>query len=187
MTTAPIARRRGARRMSEIPPEVLAALNRGELETANLVEWLATDQRKLARHVLASRGTRQSRGRGARCRRGNRQADRHAADADHRPGVVASGRGESVAPFGLPAALAPPLRRGPELGGLHRRRAGRFVAGSKDRGRGATGRGPALRRPRNGLAGGPAGGRARIGCSNRAIEPTGPFTSTRGSAASPAR
>jgi 3-methyladenine DNA glycosylase AlkC len=42
--------------MSEIPPEVLAALNRGELETANLVEWLATDQRQLARVVLPAVG-----------------------------------------------------------------------------------------------------------------------------------
>ncbi|MCI0357718.1 MAG: DNA alkylation repair protein [Planctomycetaceae bacterium] len=49
-------KRKPARRMSEIPPQVLAALNRGETETANLVEWLATDQRQLARHVFGAAG-----------------------------------------------------------------------------------------------------------------------------------
>jgi len=49
-------KRKPARRMSEIPPDVLAALNRGETQTANLVEWLATDQRELARHVLSAAG-----------------------------------------------------------------------------------------------------------------------------------
>lgn len=38
--------------MSEIPAEVLAALNAGEYETANLVEWLALDQRVLLENVL---------------------------------------------------------------------------------------------------------------------------------------
>ena len=38
--------------MAEIPPEVLARLERGELETANLVEWLAIDQRRLLEAVL---------------------------------------------------------------------------------------------------------------------------------------
>jgi 3-methyladenine DNA glycosylase AlkC len=51
-----IEKRKPARRMAEIPPDVLAALNRGETETANLVEWLATDQRELARHVFLAVG-----------------------------------------------------------------------------------------------------------------------------------
>jgi len=37
-------RRKGARTMAEIPPDVLTALNAGRLETVNLVEWLALDQ-----------------------------------------------------------------------------------------------------------------------------------------------
>jgi 3-methyladenine DNA glycosylase AlkC len=53
---ANLAQRKPARRMAEIPPDVLAALNRGELETGNLVEWLATDQRELLRHVLPKAG-----------------------------------------------------------------------------------------------------------------------------------
>jgi 3-methyladenine DNA glycosylase AlkC len=51
-----IEKRKPARRMSEIPPNVLAALNRGETETANLVEWLATDQRELAQNVFLAVG-----------------------------------------------------------------------------------------------------------------------------------
>jgi DNA alkylation repair enzyme len=51
-----IEKRKPARRMSEIPPDVLAALNRGETETANLVEWLATDQRQLAQNVFLAVG-----------------------------------------------------------------------------------------------------------------------------------
>jgi 3-methyladenine DNA glycosylase AlkC len=48
--------RKGARRISEVPPEVLAALNRGETATVNLVEWLALDQRVMVRHVLPAVG-----------------------------------------------------------------------------------------------------------------------------------
>lgn len=51
-----IENRKPARRMTEIPPDVLAALNRGETATANLVEWLATDQRLVARQVLPAAG-----------------------------------------------------------------------------------------------------------------------------------
>jgi len=51
-TPEPTAPRKGARRMSQIPKAVLAALERGEEETANLVEWLAVDTAKLLRNVL---------------------------------------------------------------------------------------------------------------------------------------
>jgi len=51
-TAEPAAPRKGARRMSQIPKAVLAALERGEEETANLVEWLAVDTAKLLRNVL---------------------------------------------------------------------------------------------------------------------------------------
>ncbi len=48
--------RKGAKRRSDIPAEVLAALNRGEIATANLVEWLAIDMSQLCRHVLEDIG-----------------------------------------------------------------------------------------------------------------------------------
>ncbi|MBI1766669.1 MAG: DNA alkylation repair protein [Acidobacteria bacterium] len=54
MTDSP--KRKGARRINEIPPDVLAQLNRGELATANLVEWLALDQRLLLQAVLPELG-----------------------------------------------------------------------------------------------------------------------------------
>ncbi|MBA2117923.1 hypothetical protein [Bremerella alba] len=43
--------RKGAVRRSEIPSNVLAALNRGEIETVNLVEFLAVDHAKLFRNA----------------------------------------------------------------------------------------------------------------------------------------
>ena len=48
--------RKGARRMSEIPPAILRQLEAGELETVNLVECLAVDQRTLVRTVLKQIG-----------------------------------------------------------------------------------------------------------------------------------
>jgi 3-methyladenine DNA glycosylase AlkC len=48
--------RKGAKRRSDISAEVLSALNRGELATANLVEWLAIDMPQLCRHVLKDIG-----------------------------------------------------------------------------------------------------------------------------------
>lgn len=49
-------RRTGAVRRSEIPPEVLAALNAGETETVNLVEWLAVDAGALLHNVAGPVG-----------------------------------------------------------------------------------------------------------------------------------
>lgn len=48
--------RKGARRMSEIPPAVLRALNEGREETRTLVEWLAIDTETLLGHVLRDVG-----------------------------------------------------------------------------------------------------------------------------------
>lgn len=48
----PSAGRTGANRRSAIPPEVLAALNRGQEATRTLSEWLAVDQAAVARAVL---------------------------------------------------------------------------------------------------------------------------------------
>ena len=45
-------KRKGARSTKDIPTEILAQLNRGEIETANLVEWLAVDQRLLLGNLL---------------------------------------------------------------------------------------------------------------------------------------
>ncbi|MBK7875507.1 MAG: DNA alkylation repair protein [Planctomycetes bacterium] len=53
---APAPRRKGARRRSEIPRDVLAAMNRGELETVTLVEWLAVDLATLVAHVAPESG-----------------------------------------------------------------------------------------------------------------------------------
>ncbi len=47
-----MTKRKGARSIQAIPPEVLAQLQLGSLETANLMEWLAIDVRKLLQHVL---------------------------------------------------------------------------------------------------------------------------------------
>jgi 3-methyladenine DNA glycosylase AlkC len=47
-----ILNRKGATRLSDIPEDVLALLNRGEIASVNLMEWLATDQLILARKVL---------------------------------------------------------------------------------------------------------------------------------------
>lgn len=45
-------KRKGARSTKDIPTSVLEQLNRGEIETANLVEWLAVNQTKLLENVL---------------------------------------------------------------------------------------------------------------------------------------
>lgn len=45
-------KRKGARSAKEIPGEILQQLNSGEIETANLVEWLAVDQKLLLENLL---------------------------------------------------------------------------------------------------------------------------------------
>lgn len=45
-------KRKGARSTKDIPTDILAQLNRGETETANLVEWLAVDQKLLLENLL---------------------------------------------------------------------------------------------------------------------------------------
>jgi 3-methyladenine DNA glycosylase AlkC len=45
-------KRKGSRSTKDIPAEIMLQLNRGEIETANLVEWLAIDQRVLFQNLL---------------------------------------------------------------------------------------------------------------------------------------
>lgn len=45
-------KRKGSRSTKDIPIDILAQLNRGEIETANLVEWLAVDQKLLLENLL---------------------------------------------------------------------------------------------------------------------------------------
>lgn len=45
-------KRKGARSTKDIPPDILEQLNKGEIETANLVEWLAVDQKSLLENLL---------------------------------------------------------------------------------------------------------------------------------------
>ncbi|WMJ75363.1 DNA alkylation repair protein [Cytophagaceae bacterium ABcell3] len=45
-------KRKGAKSIKDIPNEIMGQLNRGEIETANLVEWLAIDQRALIENIL---------------------------------------------------------------------------------------------------------------------------------------
>lgn len=45
-------KRKGASSVKNITPEILNELNKGEIETANLVEWLAVDQKILLENLL---------------------------------------------------------------------------------------------------------------------------------------
>lgn len=45
-------KRKGSRSIKEIPTNILEQLNRGEIESANLVEFLGVDRRKLIEHLL---------------------------------------------------------------------------------------------------------------------------------------
>ena len=60
MTGAP--RRKGAVRRSDIPPDVLRALNEGREETITLVEWLAIDMPALLRSILPDVGLTEAQG-----------------------------------------------------------------------------------------------------------------------------
>lgn len=51
-----VAKHKGARRMAEIPPAVLDAINLGQMETVNLVEYLAADLTLLAPAVAGQIG-----------------------------------------------------------------------------------------------------------------------------------
>ncbi len=46
-------KRKGARSIKDITPTIMAQLNKGEIESANLVEWLAIDQQKLLENMLS--------------------------------------------------------------------------------------------------------------------------------------
>jgi 3-methyladenine DNA glycosylase AlkC len=48
-----IVKRVGSKNMAGIPKDVLKQLNTGEIETVNLVEWLAIDQLELLKNVLS--------------------------------------------------------------------------------------------------------------------------------------
>ncbi|HAS45969.1 MAG TPA: DNA alkylation repair protein [Microscillaceae bacterium] len=54
-----ILNRKGARKASDIPKEVLTLLNKGEIETVNLTEWLAIDHAKLIQAVFPELGIEQ--------------------------------------------------------------------------------------------------------------------------------
>ncbi len=51
-----ILTRKGARSFKDLDPEVIEYLNKGLVETANLIEWLAVDQLKLLKGILDDMG-----------------------------------------------------------------------------------------------------------------------------------
>ncbi len=54
-----ILHRKGARKIQEIPAEILELLNAGVIETVNLTEWLAVDHRELVKAVFPAIGIEQ--------------------------------------------------------------------------------------------------------------------------------
>ena len=52
-------KRKGSRSIKEIPPEILRQLNHGEIESANLVEYIGTDRKVLLEQVLTQFGRRE--------------------------------------------------------------------------------------------------------------------------------
>ncbi len=56
MTTLEISNRKGARKPDDIPTKVLELLNKGEIETVNLTEWLAINQITLIETTFPSLG-----------------------------------------------------------------------------------------------------------------------------------
>lgn len=51
-----ILQRKGARKVADIPEEVLTLLNQGQIETVNLTEWLALDQLQLIENCFPKIG-----------------------------------------------------------------------------------------------------------------------------------
>lgn len=49
-------KRKGARSIKDIPTDILIQLNKGEIETENLTEWLAVDQKSLLENLLKQNG-----------------------------------------------------------------------------------------------------------------------------------
>jgi 3-methyladenine DNA glycosylase AlkC len=49
-------KRKGSRSTKDIPADIMQSLNKGEIETANLVEWLAVDQQLLLNNLLKQTG-----------------------------------------------------------------------------------------------------------------------------------
>ncbi|PFZ52828.1 DNA alkylation repair protein [Bacillus wiedmannii] len=58
--TNAILNRKGAKKASEIPNEVLQLLNQGKLESVNLTEWLAINHIELLKNILPSIGLKDS-------------------------------------------------------------------------------------------------------------------------------
>jgi len=56
MISKEITNRKGARKIVDIPSEVLELLNQGKIETVNLTEWLAIDQLKLVNATFSKIG-----------------------------------------------------------------------------------------------------------------------------------
>ncbi len=60
MVSQEIKNRKGARKSQDIPKDVLALLNKGEIPTVNLTEWLAVDQTELIKNAFPKIGLKDS-------------------------------------------------------------------------------------------------------------------------------